>query len=171
MDIKKLRQTTGLSQPKFAELFGIPLGTLRNWEQGIATPPSYVSTMIENRIWRTEMINIPTLKMMSLLNDLAEMSNDGIIPFSKVKEAVGDPIVYDDSESDDIGFRVVLDKCVEEEHSDIISYYDEYPGIAGEFKIRVSEQGVEENAPFVLVTFPDNASEIVIENGKWYFSS
>ena len=171
MEIKELRLQTGMSQPKFADLFGIPLGTLRNWEQGIATPPSYVSEMIKNRIWRTEMINVPTLKMVSILNDLAEKSKEGIIPFSKIKEINGNPVLYDDVESDAIGFKVVLDKVVEEEHADITSYYDNYPGFEREFLIRVSEQGVDEGEPFILVSFPDNSSEIVIEDGKWYFSS
>ena len=117
------------------------------------------------------MINVPTLKMVSVLNDLAEKSKDGIIPFSKIREANENSVLYDDTESDAIGFKVVLDKCVEEELSDIVSYYDNYPGIEGELLIRVSKQGVEDGEPFILVSFPDNTSEIVIEDGKWYFSS
>ena len=38
VDVKKIRQKTGLSQPKFAALFMIPVGTLRNWEQGRRRP-------------------------------------------------------------------------------------------------------------------------------------
>lgn len=33
-NIKEIRQTTGLSQKVFAEMCGIPISTLRNWEQG-----------------------------------------------------------------------------------------------------------------------------------------
>jgi putative transcriptional regulator len=36
--IKKLRASTGLSQPKFATLLRVDLGTLRNWEQGRRVP-------------------------------------------------------------------------------------------------------------------------------------
>jgi putative transcriptional regulator len=32
---KKLRAASGLSQPKFAALLAVDVGTLRNWEQGI----------------------------------------------------------------------------------------------------------------------------------------
>ncbi len=32
-DIKALREKTGLSQTKFAVMIGVPVGTLRNWEQ------------------------------------------------------------------------------------------------------------------------------------------
>ena len=38
IDVKTIRKKTGLSQPKFASLFMIPVGTLRNWEQGRRHP-------------------------------------------------------------------------------------------------------------------------------------
>jgi putative transcriptional regulator len=36
--VKKPRAASGLSQPKFAALLGVYVGTLRNWEQGIREP-------------------------------------------------------------------------------------------------------------------------------------
>jgi transcriptional regulator with XRE-family HTH domain len=36
--LKKIRKIRGLTQEKAAELSGISLGTLRNWEQGIHSP-------------------------------------------------------------------------------------------------------------------------------------
>jgi putative transcriptional regulator len=38
IDVRAIRQQTGLSQAKFAELLGIELSTLRNWEQGRRQP-------------------------------------------------------------------------------------------------------------------------------------
>jgi putative transcriptional regulator len=38
MDAQAIRRLTGLSQAKFAELLGIELSTLRNWEQGRRQP-------------------------------------------------------------------------------------------------------------------------------------
>jgi DNA-binding transcriptional regulator YiaG len=38
LDVKAIRALTRLSQPKFAELLGIELSTLRNWEQGRRSP-------------------------------------------------------------------------------------------------------------------------------------
>ncbi len=38
MDVKAVRKKTGLSQSKFAAVFKIPVGTLRNWEQGRRQP-------------------------------------------------------------------------------------------------------------------------------------
>jgi putative transcriptional regulator len=37
-DVKAIRKKYGLSQSKFAEMLGISLGTLRNWEQGRRKP-------------------------------------------------------------------------------------------------------------------------------------
>ncbi|HEX2078161.1 MAG TPA: helix-turn-helix domain-containing protein [Longimicrobium sp.] len=37
-DVKKLRERMKLSQPRFAAMLGISLGTLRNWEQGRRKP-------------------------------------------------------------------------------------------------------------------------------------
>lgn len=34
LDVVAIRSETGLSQPAFAQSIGIPLGTLKNWEQG-----------------------------------------------------------------------------------------------------------------------------------------
>ena len=38
LSIKELRSKTGLSQPKFAALLHVDVGTLRNWEQGRREP-------------------------------------------------------------------------------------------------------------------------------------
>ena len=37
-DVRALRESFGLSQPKFAALIGISVATLRNWEQGRRRP-------------------------------------------------------------------------------------------------------------------------------------
>lgn len=38
LDVRAVRRRIGLTQAEFARRFGFPLGTLRNWEQGIRTP-------------------------------------------------------------------------------------------------------------------------------------
>lgn len=37
-DVAAIRGKTGLSQPTFARSIGVPLGTLKNWEQGRRRP-------------------------------------------------------------------------------------------------------------------------------------
>ena len=46
MTIKELRESTGLSQSKFAEKYHITEGTLQHWEQGVRKPPEYVVYML-----------------------------------------------------------------------------------------------------------------------------
>lgn len=38
IDVKAIRDKTGMSQQRFCATFGISLGTLRHWEQGLRTP-------------------------------------------------------------------------------------------------------------------------------------
>jgi DNA-binding transcriptional regulator YiaG len=38
IDVQAIRKRTGLSQPDFAKSIGVPVATLRNWEQRHRTP-------------------------------------------------------------------------------------------------------------------------------------
>jgi len=38
LGVKAIREITGLSQPKFAKVLDVDVGTLRNWEQGRREP-------------------------------------------------------------------------------------------------------------------------------------
>jgi len=38
VNVKAIRERTGMSQEKFCVTFGISLGTLRHWEQGLRSP-------------------------------------------------------------------------------------------------------------------------------------
>ena len=44
--IKALRDTTGMSQSKFALYLGIPVANIQHWEQGKTNPPDYVASLI-----------------------------------------------------------------------------------------------------------------------------
>ena len=44
--IRELRDKTGLTQKAFSELYGIPVSTLRKWEQGESSPPEYVLRLL-----------------------------------------------------------------------------------------------------------------------------
>ena len=48
--IKELRKMTGLTQKGFSEQYGIPLSTLRKWEQGEASPAPYVLELLGRTI-------------------------------------------------------------------------------------------------------------------------
>ncbi len=48
--IRELRDKTGMTQKAFAEMYRIPVSTLRKWEQGEASPPPYVIDLIARTI-------------------------------------------------------------------------------------------------------------------------
>lgn len=48
--IKELRDSTKLTQKAFADMYGIPLSTLRKWEQGEASPAPYVIKFLSKLI-------------------------------------------------------------------------------------------------------------------------
>ena len=169
MKISDLRCITKMSQRQFAECFGIPVGTLRNWEQGISTPPEYVFQMIYTSMRRDKMINIETIKFVRLLNELATLSKNGIEPFKRANESTfGEKVFYDDRKLEKDGYKVVLDACIVDDpdcyHHDIISYYDSN---SQEYKIRVT---IDEGVVCITVTLLVSGDIIVIENGAWYFT-
>jgi putative transcriptional regulator len=46
IDVKAIRERTGLSQQGFCAAFGISLGTLRHWEQGLRAPRGPARTLL-----------------------------------------------------------------------------------------------------------------------------
>lgn len=48
--IKEIRESTGLTQKAFAELFSIPVSTLRKWEQGESSPAPYILKLISRAL-------------------------------------------------------------------------------------------------------------------------
>lgn len=48
--VRKIREGTGMTQAKFAEMLGIPIKTYANWEQGRNPCPAYVYSLIAYRV-------------------------------------------------------------------------------------------------------------------------
>ncbi|MDY6324390.1 MAG: helix-turn-helix domain-containing protein [Catonella sp.] len=48
--VKEIRLDSGMTQKDFAERFGIPLSTLRKWEQGEAKPAPYFVKLLDKSI-------------------------------------------------------------------------------------------------------------------------
>ena len=44
--IKSIRDDLQVSQSELADKFNIPIKSIRNWEQEVTTPPSYVPEMM-----------------------------------------------------------------------------------------------------------------------------
>ncbi len=47
IDVKSIRKKTGMSQQKFCTTFGISLGTLRHWEQGLRNPRGTAKVLLK----------------------------------------------------------------------------------------------------------------------------
>jgi len=170
MDIRELRNKTGLSQSQFANYFGIPVGTLRNWEQGIAKPPAYVFDMIKLQSRRDRMINVETLMLLDKINRLGEEFKKGYKNFEDIPQDDNSfgGIIYDGAHQDeDGGYPIGLDILNMAEHHDIVSTYDDG---RGQYIIRLYlPPEEEESANYIWVKFPfDDLHNITIyEDGSW----
>ena len=49
-NVKEIREATGMSQKAFAEMYGIPISTLRNWEQGMNSPAPYIVNLLSRTL-------------------------------------------------------------------------------------------------------------------------
>jgi putative transcriptional regulator len=47
IDVKAIRAKTGMTQERFCSTFGISLGTLRHWEQGLRTPRGTAKVLLQ----------------------------------------------------------------------------------------------------------------------------
>jgi DNA-binding transcriptional regulator YiaG len=54
--IKALRKKCGMSQREFAKYFQVPLGTVRNWDQGLCKCPAYVVKLMVEKLTREELL-------------------------------------------------------------------------------------------------------------------
>lgn len=50
LDVKQLRSKVAISQKQLSEITGIPIGTIRSWEQGYRKPPKYLISLIECKL-------------------------------------------------------------------------------------------------------------------------
>ena len=130
--IKELREALQMSQKTFASYFGIPVGTLRNWEQGVSNPPEYVKSMMVMSIRRNHMINIETVAFMDLVDDLQKKAKGGFDEFSNATSENFDSKLFYDLRvpAGENTYRVVQDVCLVDEpeyyHHDAISHYGDH---------------------------------------------
>ncbi len=167
--IKALREEVGLTQAEFSEKYGIPIGTLRNWEQNKSNPPDYVYTMIFKIMEKDFMIvNTETLKILGIMKELAKKSKNGIFDFKDAHQDDWNKKLFYDKRTgnEKEGYRIVCDACVIDDrrgyHHDAISYWDD---LGKGFSIRAKEYDGEYQ---IDVTFSNSNLFFTIENGDWY---
>jgi predicted nucleotidyltransferase len=79
--LKKIRENIGLTQEQVSELTGVPVKTLRNWEQEIRKPSEWTMDLIIDKILTSEM------------NKNLELNDDGddetsVLSYSLIKKEV-----------------------------------------------------------------------------------
>lgn len=110
-------------------------------------------------------MDFETIKFISLLNQLAEKSKNGYIPFSKATAKNKNCILYDDESTYSNGHPIVCDTCIDEIHHDIIDTYNEIYDPEG-IVIRLVIEG---EGSFINITCKyDTSINIVVDNGTWY---
>ena len=75
--IKTIRQNIGLTQEQVAKLTGVPVKTLRNWEQEIRKPSDWTLDLVVDRLLRIK-----------LEEQLQIDDSSGILSFLTIKEEV-----------------------------------------------------------------------------------
>ena len=170
IDIVEQRKRAGMTQIEFSLFTGIPVGTLRNWEQGKRKAPTYINTLVYEALRRNTMINIETVSFIAMLNELAEKEMHGIREFKDATaENKNDSIFYDATtctrrEDGALLYQVVGMALIDEIHHDIISYYSR-----NDFDVRVVDDGDDEGGLFLEVHSQTDNEDIEFENGHWYF--
>lgn len=170
--ISYYRSELGMTQKEFAHEFSIPIGTVRNWEQGISSPPSYVFNMLERIIWRDSMINTETLKLMVIIKELADKTKNGYQAFKpnlvKGKDVNdSEKIIYDMSTMVDGSAKIVLDMAFDVDCIDVVSYYDNLLS-SEQAEIRYRN---EDDYEWVEVKVKDGRKDffITIDDGSYYY--
>lgn len=74
MTVKELRTAAKMSQREFSEYLGVPVRTLQKWETGERTPPDYVVSMIERRLYMENSINVRRMPTIEELTDIYRQS-------------------------------------------------------------------------------------------------
>ena len=117
------------------------------------------------------MINVETIKFIKMLDELAELSKNGIESFDKASENTWrNKIFYDTRKpATEDGYKVVLDACILDDphcyHHDVISYYD---SDNYEYNVRIKID--EDSNPYIEVRLLISGDTAIVENGSWYFA-
>lgn len=116
------------------------------------------------------MINLETIKLIRMLEDLAVQTANGIRPFAEMNEANrNDFVFYQEVEDEEGNYPVVLDAMIIDDpdcyHHDIVSLYD---SDTDEYTIRVIKDDVE--GTYVRVRLALSFEEIIVEDGRWYIA-
>ena len=177
MEIAEIRHATGLSQRGFSAKYGIPLGTLRNWEQGIANPPAYVLSMLERQVNEDtpirEIITSDVVNLLEQLSLLTRLSSFGFKPVSEAaKQETGAAIYFDETTAKTVEgvhggyveYRIAKSIEVVDGEVQVTSYWDSGKPYAVKYEVMGTSGRIE------VVLKPELGVEspvVIIKDGKW----
>ena len=75
--VRNMRKSLGMNQRQFSELTGVPLSTLRNWEQGIRKPSSYYINMLSSLLKDPEICEAMVQRSKQRLNNGKKIETKG----------------------------------------------------------------------------------------------
>lgn len=108
------------------------------------------------------MLNFQTIEFIGLLNELAEKTKVGFFPFSKATAEQEDGILYNDKNKGNNGkYPVIANYRMNELHGDIIPLYSD------ENYDAVINAVVDNEEPYIIITFESNDMMIIVEKGRW----
>ena len=129
------------------------------------------------------MVNIETIRCMSMLETLATVSAKGYMAFSEYAQKAGEmddeelPVIYDDQNGQELDgdrvYPVVLDADMDEDERLFITQdYDHYIDPEGRSAIvRAVIPADREDTPYIFVKLFGKGEEatIIVEDGAWFF--
>ena len=135
MNIKLLRQTTGLNQKEFSERYRIPLRTLQNWETDSASSarkcPQYVSYLLEKAVTMDFPVaghlieaNIDDRHLTTIEQAVAKIRKSPLAKYVKDVVLYGSTARGQSKHSSDVDMLMVLDGSVKNyrKYNDWITY-------------------------------------------------
>ena len=136
MDIKRLRQTTGLNQKEFSERYRIPLRTLQNWETDSDLPsartcPQYVEFLLAKAVMSDFPVarnlleaNIDDRHLATIEQAIATIRKSPLAKYVKDVVLYGSTARGQSKHSSDVDMLMVLDGCVKnyKKYNDWITY-------------------------------------------------
>lgn len=136
VNIKRLRQTTGLNQKEFSERYRIPLRTLQNWETDDNMPsarkcPQYVSYLLEKAVMMDFPVaghlieaNVDDRHLATIEQAVAKIRKSPLAKYVKDVVLYGSTARGQSKHSSDVDMLMVLDSCVKnyKKYNDWITY-------------------------------------------------
>lgn len=118
------------------------------------------------------MVNIETVKFIKAVEELAQLSNNGIKPFTEATlENRNDFVFYDKNKKNINGsYKICLDMCLAENHHDVISYYEDYKGISNSINEFIYGVIIDDDGNKYIEIKLNDDEYIIVEDGKWYLA-